>query len=142
MGANDDGGGGGDPPPADADAMGGWLEEGTYLDWPAESGPHDSAGPHFDQVRTFINPALDASLAASMGVHPSGSAAVKELYGAGSELRGYAIAIKTQDGESGADWWWYEIYDGQTYAASQGASLCTGCHSDGLDFVWTPYPLQ
>jgi hypothetical protein len=129
-------------PPTNAGELRPWLEAGSYTTWAAESGPHDSAGPHFGTVRTFINAALDQSLAAGNSEHPMGSAAVKELYGGGNTIRGYSVMVKTESGTGGDRWWWYERYNATTYAASQGDGQCVPCHSAGNDFFLSPYPLQ
>lgn len=133
----------GDMVPTDGAALQAWLAAGSYLSWPAESSTHPSTGPHFGNVRTFINPALDASLAAGNATHPVGAAAVKELYGdAGTDVLGYAVEVKVTDGSDGASWYWYEDFNGNNFADGTGVGLCTGCHSGGTDFVLVPYPLQ
>lgn len=119
-----------------------WLIDGNYVDWPAESGPHQSTGPHFGAVRTWLNPALDDSLAAGNVEHPVGSASVKELYGSGDTALGWAVMVKVQEGDGGDGWYWYERYDGSDFADGTGVGLCTGCHGGGTDFVLTPHPLQ
>jgi hypothetical protein len=138
----DDGAGAssGDPdvPPADAGAIGPWLGERSYTAWAAEPALHPSAGPHFGDVRTYVNPALYASLLAGDEEHPVGAAAVKELYGDGDVVLGHTVMIKTTAGGGGGTWYWYERFEGQVYAQSNGAALCTGCHTPGADYVLTP----
>lgn len=130
-------------PPTNAFDLRDWLMEGNYLDWPAESSVHDSTGPHFGGVRTFVTPALLASLEAGNGAHPEGAATVKELYGDGDTLRGWAVSLKrAADSDNGGNWFWYEFYDGSPVAAGNGVALCTNCHGGGVDFVLTPTPLQ
>lgn len=130
-------------PPTDVFDLRQWLEDGEYLEWPAESAVHSSAGPHFGDVRTFVTPVLLASLEAGNSSHPVGAAAVKELYARGDTVRGWAVSRKRDaDSAGGEGWFWYEYYDGQPKAAGNGVALCTGCHSGGDDFVLTPYPLQ
>lgn len=129
--------------PSDPEALLAWLEEGGYLRWDAESSPHRSTGPHFGQVRTFVEPSLVESLAAGNSEHPAGAATVKELYGNGDTVRGWSVSIKLQDDSAaGYGWFWYEMYQGSVYASGAGARLCTGCHGDGNDYVLTPFPLQ
>jgi hypothetical protein len=119
------------------------VQEGSYLHWPAESGAHPSTGPHFGQVRTWVNPTLHASLEAGGSTHPVGSVAVKELYGdSGDTALGYSVMVKVSPGSGGDTWYWNETYNGSVYASSVGAGLCTGCHADGADFILTPFPLQ
>jgi hypothetical protein len=87
---------------------------------------------------------------------PAGAAEVKEIYMAAGDTTptgGYAVSLKTSsDSAGGANWYFYERFDGQLYADGMGVSLCTGCHSLGgssptdtttagaRDFVFTPVP--
>jgi|GEM_PF-1437995 len=131
------------PPTGDRDLRP-WLQAGSYLDWTAESSIHRSAGPHLTDVRTYINDAMLESFEAGNRQHPVGVALVKELYNRGSRtIDGYAVMVKVSDGTTGADWYWYEILPGGR-VVSDGTNdrQCTGCHSAGIDFVRTPFPLQ
>ncbi len=129
--------------PTDRDALLPWLLAEPYLEWPAESAIHDSTGPHFGNVRTWVSPDLFSSLEDGEAQHPVGAAAVKELYGAGNDRRGWAVGVKIADAGPGEDgWYWYEWFDGGVVAEGNAISLCSGCHSGGLDFVLTPFPLQ
>lgn len=129
--------------PTEAGALLQWLEAEPYLDWPGESAIHDSAGPHFGNVRTWVHPDLEASLAAGDAQHPSGAAAVKELYGDGEVRLGWAVEVKLEDDSAGGDnWYWYELYEGGVLADGNGVGVCTGCHGGGQDYVLTPFPLQ
>lgn len=119
-----------------------FLAGGSYTSFTAESGPHDSAGPHFGDVRVFVNDVLLASLETGGGNHPVCSAAIKELYGNGNTVRGHSLSVKVSEGTTGDSWYWYELYDGSTFADGVGESLCTGCHGGGDDFVLSPFPLQ
>jgi len=131
------------PIPTATDELLAWLQAGNYRGWPSESAPHPSAGPHFGTVRTFLNPAVFASLVAGRVSHPAGSALVKELYGAGSAVQGWSVMVKVEDDSAGgAGWYWLERFAGSTFAAGTGVSICTGCHSLGHDFVRSPFPLQ
>jgi hypothetical protein len=141
------GGGPADLPPTDQDAIFDWLKAGSYTGWAAESGPHPSTGPHGGSVRTFVNDALLGSLEAANTVHPKDACAVKELYGGGSTITGWAVELKTDaDSAGGQGWYWYEIYSAtdpsSPVAAGNGKSLCFNCHSGGVDYVLTPFPLQ
>jgi hypothetical protein len=129
-------------PPIGAADLRPWLESGAYLDWTAESAPLDSAGPHFGVVRTFVNSAMFDSLSAGSDPHPMDAAAVKELYGDGSEVLGWSVMIKVADGSGGDTWYWLEYYQGSTYGDGVGDASCTGCHGDGTDHVLSPFPLQ
>lgn len=130
--------------PSEGAALLEWLASGAYEAWPAESGPHESSGPHFGAVRTFVNPCLFASLDADAATHPVGAAAVKQLYGGGNTVEGHSVMIKVAAGEGGDSWYWLEHYQGNTYADGVGSGLCTGCHGGpgNRDYVLTPWPLQ
>lgn len=130
------------PPPTNGAALATWLAERRYADWSAESSPHASAGPHFGTVRTFVDDSLFASLEAGASSHPVGAAAVKELYGDGDMVLGYAVMVKVDAAASGDSWYWYEEYQGSVFADGIGDGLCTGCHAAGTDSVLTPFPLQ
>lgn len=133
--------------PTNGGALLPWLQAREYAAFPKESKVHASTGPHGGSVRTYITPSLDASLAAKATEHPMGAAMVKELYGGGSEVTGWAVAVKTAaTSAAGDNWYWYEIF-GTTSATKpvadgKGLPGCKGCHSGGVDFVLSPYPLQ
>lgn len=129
------------PPPTNGGALLPWLEAGNYAQWAAESGVHPSAGPHGGDVRTFVNASLFASLEAGAAEHDVDAAVVKELYD-GDTVEGWAVMVKVAAGEGGDGWYWYEIVGSSVYADGLGESLCTGCHSEAVDFVRTPFPLQ
>lgn len=131
--------------PATADKLFPYLQAGTYQAFPAESAPHASAGPH-GQVRTFINPILEGSLAAGDASHPVGAAAVKEMY-SGDALVGWAVYVKTQgETDGGNGYYWYEVSSttdpGQVVAEGNGAPACISCHAAGQDFTLSAFPLQ
>ena len=131
------------PPPTDGAMLLAWLQAGEYLDWTSESAVHPSAGPHFDNVRTYVNDLLLDSLTAGATTHPVDSASVKELYGAAATPQGWAVNVKVSDGEGGNTRYFYEYYDGTTYGDGVGDGTCTGCHGSGsVDFFKSPFPLQ
>jgi hypothetical protein len=136
-------------PPTNPTELLAWLETGRYLAWASESGAHPSGGPHFGQVRTYVNDALFQSLAAGSSSHPAGAAAVKELYGSGGPVRGWSVSHKVQpDSADGDGWYWYERFRGTVYGEGIGNPICTGCHGSDFgsfrskDFVLAPFPLQ
>lgn len=118
-----------------------WLAKKKYANYEAESNIHQSASvaAHGD-VRVFANDKLTASMTAGNRTHPVGSAAIKELHKDGSHI-GWAAMLKTKEGAGGDSWYWYENLSttdsAKPVAAGLGASLCTGCHSGGNDFVLT-----
>lgn len=124
-----------------------YLKAGGYLAFPAESGIHSSTGPHGSKVRTYITPALEASLKAGNAEHPKNSATVKELYLNGTTVQGWAVMVKTQDTSNGGQgWYWYETFnatDPTKYSTSgTGVALCYNCHAAGKDYFRSPFPLQ
>ena len=95
-----------DVPPADAAELLDWLRAGRYLEWQAESEMHPSEGPHFGDVRVFVNYTLFSSLDRASTAQPAGSAAVKELYGSSGEVQGWSVSIKVQENsEDGTGWY-------------------------------------
>lgn len=130
-------------PPTNGTELLPWLEAGEYLAWTAESGVHPSSGPHGGGVRTFVNDVLLTSLAAGSASHPAGAAAIKELYGDGGTVLGWAVEVKLQADSAGGDgWYWYERFQDSVYADGAGEAICTGCHGGGNDYVLSPFPLQ
>ena len=128
-------------PPTDPATLLAWLEAGKYTGWDAEAERHPSQGPHFEGVRTFVNPALLESLEAGGDDHPVGSSAVKELFGAGPEVGGWAVLVKVAPGSSVDSWYWYESFEGTEYAADTGVNGCGNCHGLGSDYIRTELPL-
>jgi hypothetical protein len=129
--------------PASPDTLFAYLQSRSYQRFSAESAPHPSAGPHGD-VRAFLNPALESSLAAGDATHPVGAAAVKELYSGGA-VSGWAVSVKVGAGTGGQSWYWYEVFStssGDDPIEGVGNSICTGCHAGGVDFVLVAYPLD
>lgn len=110
------------------------AQSGAYLSWKAEAAPHQTAGPHGGQVRTFVNDVLYASLKAGNRMHPNGSIAVKELFSNGAR-NGWAIDAKDDDGV----WTFYEGFEPQLnqYFFRGSGNLCSNCHAGGVDFVLT-----
>ena len=138
-------GGGDQLPPIDSvDALLSWLEAGNYMSWQAESGIHQSSGPHGGQVRTFFNDVLFDSFTQGLTAHPQGAVAVKELWGDGKSIIGWAVEVKVDaDSQGGDGWYWYEKIGMTEYGGGTGISLCYGCHGGGgVDYVLTPWPLQ
>lgn len=137
--------------PIDVEELFSYLKKGSYKRFVAqESSPHPTRGPHTDlgwPVRVFLDPVIDASMAAGNASHPVGSSIVKEMYDDAGELQGWAVMVKTQDDSAGGkEWFWYEttntIDASEVVAAGNGVQLCQGCHFIGKDFVLTTYPLQ
>lgn len=134
--------------PAEQDALFAYLKAGEYKSFASESAAHPSSGPHSGDVRVFVNPLLDASLAAGNTAHPRGAACVKELGVKSGAPAGWAVFVKTEDDSQGGDgFYWYEILntvDGSNPPfAGQGEAICKNCHgSGGVDFYLSAYPLQ
>lgn len=131
-----DAGGGAEALPTTREAIVAFAQRRAYTDWPAEPAAHLSTGPHGGRVRTWVNPVLAASLKAGSTNHPPGSIAVKELYGSGTSITGWAVDVKDLDGT-------WIFFEGFTPALNQyffrgTANLCGNCHRAGLDQVLTP----
>jgi len=136
-----------DTPPTESGALLKWLQAGSYRQWPKESAPHRSMGPHQGLVLTHLNPVLDKSMGAKAAAHPKGSAAVKEFQDSNGKLTGWAVSVKTAAAsDGGKGWYWYEILGasagGNVVAQANGVPLCSACHMRGRDFVLTPHPLD
>ncbi|MCX7175931.1 MAG: hypothetical protein NT159_18805 [Proteobacteria bacterium] len=121
-------------PPGTAAEMKAYLDARAYSSWSADPAIRPSASVHFGNVRTWTNPTLKTSLATGNLVHPVGSAAIKELFGGGTQRRGWAAMVRTRAGSGGDGWYWYEIFDGQLVGEGQGTAQCASCHSAGTDF--------
>lgn len=136
-----------------------WLQAGSYRAWPSESKRHRSQGPHFGDVRTYVNPSLFESLQSTRKTHPQGAAAVKELYNStdgtsvpsletllqpapGTPI-GWAVSIKL-DSESTADnnWYWFEFVKKYQVADGVGEAACIECHQRGRDYILTDWPFR
>ena len=73
-----------------------------------------------------------------------GSAAVRVMYRDDQEtVWGYALSLKAVD-ENEEAWFWLEQLEHQeeTKTESFTADGCTGCHSSGVDFVQSNWPLR
>lgn len=141
------GGGNAGVVPANGAELFPWLQAGNYKALIAESAIHASTGPHGGQVLTFVNPILFDALTAGSTNFPEGSASVKELWGNGTKLNGWAVFVKTQaNSANGAGFYWYENYSttdpSSPVADGNGVGLCSGCHSTGTDYFLSPFPLQ
>jgi hypothetical protein len=126
-------------PPEGRAALDAWLAAGHYRSWACEP-TIQNARPGGAHGRNRICSNALAS-GHGQGPYPVGAAAVKELYGAGDQPVGHAVAHKRTAGTRGSDWYWYERTGSTIYADGVGTPLCTGCHSlaqqrGGNDFVY------
>jgi hypothetical protein len=135
-----------------------WLATGQYKQWHCEPAVHASRGPsvHTPFDRVCSNDVLSAAVASATSPWPNGAAEVKEIYMAINDATptgGYAVSLKTSaDSAGGANWYFYERFDGTLYSDGMGTPLCVGCHSaagsdaahttsmNAHDFVYTPVP--
>jgi hypothetical protein len=53
------------------------------------------------------------------------------------------VLRKTKEGPGGANWYFFEVFNGSLYADGHDAAACTGCHAragssgvPGKDFVF------
>lgn len=107
-----------------------FLETDEHETWVKEPAVHRSAGPH-DHVRSYFNDAYAAARRSSMLPMPVGATSVKEIYREGEETPyGYAVSIKTRDGDGADTWTWLESL-GLPDVAYFGVAnpTCEGCHS-------------
>ena len=126
-----------------ADELPGWLEDGCYRSWDAESGVLQATKSD-GHAQVFINPLLSESLTDGNETHPVGSAAVRVMYLEDQEtVWGYALSVKMNKGEA-ADWFWFEHFGhhDEPKTSGFGVSGCIGCHSEGVDFVQSSWPLR
>ncbi|MEZ4265574.1 MAG: hypothetical protein R3F39_04285 [Myxococcota bacterium] len=132
------------PPPTTGPALRTWLEAGSYLTWTHETTPHLSVGGHDGNVRTYLDPILTKSLKAGQTSYPVGAAAVMELYKTtGDQTFGWVVWVKTAAAsDGGKNIFWYWLLDGDAKIAAKGSPNCTGCHSAGVDFLHTGFPLN
>lgn len=126
----------------DLDALTAWLGAGEYLAWTAESAIHDSTGPHFGNVRTWLSDELVDSLEQNESSYPLCSATVKELYGADDRRGGFSVSVKVALEGTASDWFWFEIYESEILAFGTDVPVCVNCHSAGTDYLLSPYPLR
>ncbi len=119
-----------------------WLKARKYKAFESDSKVHlSTSGAIHGDVKIFFNDKLAKSMANGNSEHPLGSTSVKELY-KDDELYGWALSVKTKKDEgNGNGWYWYENLsvsdNSEPVAASQGSTLCIGCHAPGRDFVLT-----
>lgn len=133
--------------PAEQNALFEFLKAREYATFASEPAAHPSTGPHSGDVRVFLDPVLEASLKAGNTTHPQWAAAVKELDVQNGEPGGWAVLVKTSDDSQGGNgFYWYEIFsttDGSDPPyAGQGLGICVNCHSGGVDFHLSAYPLE
>ncbi len=146
-------------PPMGGASIEAWLATGQYKQWHCEPAVHAARGPsvHTPFDRVCSNDVLSAAAASATGPWPEGAAEVKEIYMAMNDATptaGYAVSLKTSaDSAGGANWYFYERFDGTLYSDGTGTPLCVGCHSaagsdaahttssmNAHDFVYTPVP--
>jgi hypothetical protein len=117
------------PPVGNKSAMSEWLEAGHYNDWDCESEATEKtdgvAGIHAHGTNRVCSNQRLAENYLVEGQWQAGVASVKELFTAGGELSGVAVAVKVRsDSDEGAGWYWSE----GDAVAGFGVGGCTGCH--------------
>lgn len=132
------------PDARNAEAVASWLAEGYYEAWHAEPAAHPSLGPHFGNVRTYVNEAAHTGLTGGTGVLPAGSVAVKVLYGATTDTpEGFAVSYKfASESAAGDGWYWYERFGPDLIMDEDGASnFCAECHAEpvNVDLIKTVF---
>ena len=120
-----------------------WLDAKCFEGWVSESGVLE-ASKSDGLAQVFVNPLLADSLEAGNALHPPGSAAVRVMYLEDqATIWGYAMLFKPMDTPA-QSWFWFEHFlhhEDPTVSATE-APGCTGCHSDGADFVQSQWPLR
>ncbi len=131
-------------PPVATEALRDWLQNGEHHDWHAwsEVGPTLGLGG----ARVYLNDALLQSLSAKGDVHPTGAAAVRELYSEDfATVTGYSVLLKVAPGTEFDAWYCFELLhlepDRQPAVAERGAPRCESCHAQGRDFIQSTLPL-
>lgn len=140
------GGGGGDlamaeqpPPEPSLAAVESFLNQGLYKGWKCEPRPvtrTDGLPRAHGATNRICNNSAIADTAGTP--FPVSAMSVKELYNtAGTQITGYAVAIRLATGDGGSNRYWYEKNNGSLYADGQGVGLCVGCHSSApRDYVY------
>jgi hypothetical protein len=128
-----------DLPPTRRRALLAWLGAQTYRQaYVAEPAVHPSLGPHGGNVRTWYSPTLVEDLAAGRTQFRKGAAMVKELYLTGTaDVVGWSVMrkVRARSGR-GRGWYFFETFDGERVVArGRGATACTGCHAEGVDYL-------
>jgi len=124
-------------PPRGADDVTAWINSGFYRDWACEAAPHAPRAPSPHGMNRICSNDL-LSAATGEGPYPVGAAAVKEIYSSSGAIRLYAVYRKTDDGDSGDTWYWFEGTQGDVAANGNGEGVCVDCHSHApRDFVFT-----
>lgn len=130
-------------PPTGAAAVGDWLKQGHYAQWSCEPDVHPSrSGSPHGQNRICSNDAISGHTGAQ---YPEGAATVKELFGTdGATLLGHAVMRRTSAQPGPDAWYFFEVFDGRTYADGRGEPGCSTCHEragsgsmPGKDFIFT-----
>jgi hypothetical protein len=124
------------PPPRDATSVAAWLATGEYLTWRCEDAPHPARPGSGHSNNRICNNELVATTASGTAF-PVGAASVKELLDSSDQIVGLAFVEKAGPSDGGRGWYWYEVIGQTQYAASYGATLCTGCHEKAHDFLFT-----
>lgn len=125
-------------PPTSVASLEAWLSGGSYRQWSCEPASHPARPSSAHGTNRVCSNALLSQHDGGGGAeYPVGAASVKEQFASTGELNGFSVAVKTAKG-AGESWWWWERAGSSTFGGSNGASVCTGCHSGApRDFVFT-----
>jgi hypothetical protein len=114
-------------PTGSAAAIDAWIAGGAYKSWKCETAAHAPVGNSaHGRNRICSNPTLSNH---GTGAYPVGAANMKELYGSGNAITGYALMVKKTSGTAADTWFYYEKIGASVVANGLGAGGCTGCHS-------------
>lgn len=115
-----------------------WLKTNKYKQWRCETAPVSGRSlAHSQRSRVCSNDALIKSTAAP---YPVNAVSVLELYDTGGTLTGYAMSIRTAEGDGGQNRFWFEVR-GTTTTSGQGEAVCTSCHINATsDYTYLRAP--
>lgn len=126
------------PPTTSSADIAAWIETGVYRAWHCEVALHPArpSGAHGEN-RVCSSPLL-SSTTSTATEFPIGAASVKELGDGSGNVIGYAVAVRTVQGQGGAGWLWYERIGQGSAIIGQGHGGCIGCHAQAArDYVFT-----
>ncbi|MFO0575093.1 MAG: hypothetical protein U1A78_13980 [Polyangia bacterium] len=126
------------PAQLDETSIDSWLQSGKYKKWRCEPTPVSGRTvAHSRTSRVCSNAVLAAATATP---YPTDSVSVLEIYNTAGQVTGYAVSVRTAQGDGGQNRYWYESSGGNV-SAGQGLAVCTSCHfSAANDYTYLRAP--
>lgn len=126
------------PAQLDETSIDSWLQSGKYKKWRCETAPVGGRTvAHSRTSRVCSNSALYAAAATP---YPTDSVSVLEIYNTAGQVSGYAVSVRTAQGDGGQNRYWYESSGGNV-SAGQGLTVCTSCHFNAAnDYTYLRAP--